>query len=155
VDRDMINIIHYLYHNLRISDDATKQMLNCYGDTTNPLKNSKILEIRGNDWILSQGIIDFISMAEDNLRTFPPRDWVFNYPLNLPPTPQAPRDCFVVMPYGKNWSKNVYDSIAKAARTARYTCNIARDIACMGGIMPQIWEFLGSVRISQGFKWLF
>jgi hypothetical protein len=142
MDRDMINIIHYLYHHRRITDDETKRMLACYADTTDPLKNSQILEISGTDWTMSQGIIDFIRMAEDNLRAFPPRDWVFNYPLNLPPTPGTPRDCFVIMPYGKNWSKSVYDSIAKAARTARYTCNMAKDIASTGGIMQQIWESL-------------
>jgi hypothetical protein len=141
MDRDMINIIHYLYHHGRISDDATKQILACYHDTTDPLKNSQILEIRGNDWTLSRGVIDFIRMAEENLRKFPPEDWVFNYPMNLPPpTPGAPRDCFVLMPYGKNWSRRVQDSIAKSARAARYTCSIARDIASTGGIMQQVWE---------------
>jgi hypothetical protein len=140
MDRDMINIIHYLYHHGKISDGATKQMLGCYVDTTDPLKNSQILEISGNDWTLSRGVIDFVRLSEENLRSFPPRDWIFNYPMNLPPSPGAPRDCFVLMPYGKNWSQGVYDSIAKSARTARYTCNIAKDIASTGGIMQQVWE---------------
>lgn len=142
MDRDMINIIHYLYHHRTISDDATKQMLACYADTTDPLKNSQILEISGNDWTLSRGVIDFIRLSEENLRSFPPRDWVFNYPMNLPPSLGAPRDCFVLMPYGKTWSKRVYDSISKSVRTARYTCNIAKDIASTGGIMQQVWEAL-------------
>jgi hypothetical protein len=73
MDRDMINIIHYLYHHGRIGDDATKNMLQCYGDTTDPLKNSKILEIHGNDWTLSQGVGDFLRLAEENLQSFPPQ----------------------------------------------------------------------------------
>ncbi len=141
MDRDIINIIHYLYHHGVISDHTTKQMLGCYNDTIGPLRNSQILEIRDNDWILSRGVTDFIRMAEENLRSFPPRDWVFNYPMNLPSLAStAPRDCFVLMPYGKNWSQRVYNSIAKSARAARYTCGIARDIASTGGIMQQIWE---------------
>jgi len=56
MDRDMINIIHYLYHHGRISDDATRHMLQCYSDTTGPLANSKILEVNANDWKLSQGL---------------------------------------------------------------------------------------------------
>lgn len=116
MDRDMINIIHYLYHHGRISDDATKNMLQCYADTTDPLKNSKILEIRGNDWILSQGVGDFLRLAEENLQSFPPQDWVFSFPLRVPPPqPNEPRYCFVVMPYGKPWYQRVCDSIKKAA----------------------------------------
>ncbi len=142
MDRDEINIIHYLYHKGVINDAAVKGIISCYIDPVGPLKNSRILEINGADWTLSGGVTDFIRKAEENLRTFPPRDWVFDYPLNLPPTPGAPRDCFVVMPYGKSWSQAVYDSIAKAARTARYTCTMASDIASTGGIMQQIWESL-------------
>jgi len=141
MDRDMINIIHYLYRHGQISDDTTKDMLQCYSDTTDPLKNSKILEIKGNDWRLSQGICDFLRMAEENLTSFPPNDWVFSFPLRLPP-PQAntPRECFVLMPYGKPWYQHVYDSIAKAARLARYTCTVAKDVASTGGIMRQVWD---------------
>jgi hypothetical protein len=137
----MINIIHYLYHHGRISDDATKNMLQCYADTTDPLKNSKILEIRGNDWILSQGVGDFLRLAEENLQSFPPQDWVFSFPLRVPPPqPNEPRYCFVVMPYGKPWYQRVCDSIKKAAISERYTCAVAKDIASSGGIMRQVWD---------------
>jgi hypothetical protein len=140
MDRDMINIIHYLYHRGTISDDAAHRMLGCPHDTVAPLKDSLILATSGSDWTLSPGVVDFIRRAEENMRSFPLRDWVFNYPMNVPPAPGAPRDCFVLMPYGKNWSQPVYDSIARSARAARYTCGIARDIANTGGIMQQIWE---------------
>jgi hypothetical protein len=141
MDRDMINIVHYLYHHGRISDDATKKMLQCYADTTDPLKNSKILEISGNDWKLSEGVGDFLRLAEENLQSFPPQDWVFSFPLRVPPPqPNAPRDCFVLMPYGKAWYQRVYDAIAKAARSARYTCTVAKDIASSGGVMRQVWD---------------
>src|SRR5262249_364117 len=135
------NIIHYLYRHTRISDRDTKRKLACYRHTTDQLKNSPIIELRRNHLILSRGVIDFICMAEENLRSFPPRDWVFNYPMTLPsPTSGSPRNCFVLMPYGKNWFQHVYDSIAKSALAARYTCSIARDIASTGGIMQQVWE---------------
>jgi hypothetical protein len=141
MDRDMINIVHYLYHHGKISDEATKNMLQCYADTTDPLKNSGILEISGNDWTLSQGVVDFLRMAEENLQNFPPQEWVFNYPLSVPPPqPNAPRECFVLMPYGNNWYQRVYDTIAKSARSARYTCTVAKDIASSGGIMRQVWN---------------
>jgi hypothetical protein len=143
MDRDMINIIHYLYHHGVISDNATKQMLQCYADSTDPLKNSNILKIKGTDWKLSPGVADFIRMAEENLGSFPPRDWVFSHPLkDTPAGPGAPRDCFVLMPYGPPWFQTVYDRISQAARAARYTCKIARDIARAGGIMSQIWDAL-------------
>lgn len=75
MDRDMVNIIHYLYHHGKISNDAAEAMLKCYGDTKTPLMNSKILETSGNDWKLSPGVCDFLRVAEENLQSFPPQDW--------------------------------------------------------------------------------
>jgi hypothetical protein len=141
MDRDMINIIHYLYHHGAITDDATKKMLDCYADTTGPLQNSNILKIEGNEWTLSRGVTDFIRMAEENLQVFPPRDWIFNVPLKVPPPARGtPRICFVIMPYGPSWFQSIYDAISHAARAARYTCSIANDIASAGGIMNQVWD---------------
>jgi hypothetical protein len=141
MDRDMVNIIHYLYHHGVISDEATKQLLHCYHDTVEPLKNSRILSIKANEWKLSPGVADFIRLAEANLQSFPPRDWIFNVPLNAPlPSAGAPRHCFVLMPYGPQWSRAVADGISRAARGVRYTYSIAKDVASTGGVMQQVWE---------------
>jgi hypothetical protein len=139
----MINIINYLYHHTVISNDATKRMLNCYEDTVRPLENTHVLSIKGADWELAPGVTAFIRMAEENLESFLPRDWVFSYRLKDPPAgPAAPRGCFVLMPYGPSWFQTVYDTISRTARTARYTCKIARDIARARGIVSQIWDAL-------------
>lgn len=140
MDRDMVNIIHYLYHHGTIEDEQTKRILNCIADTIQPLERVGVLTETKNGIELAPSVMGFLKLAEENLRTFPVTDWVFAHCLSDPPgDANAPRRCFVAMPYGLSWFQRVKATLTAAAEQAGYETEISSDVARAGAIVGQVW----------------
>lgn len=98
LDKDMVNILGYLYHNGKISDEATKQPLHCYYDTVGPLQRGGVVSVNNGEWELAPGVLGFLKLADMSLNTSPPKDWIFGKPIRNPVSqPEPKKKCFLAM----------------------------------------------------------
>ena len=147
LDKDMVNIISYLYHHGRITDEATKQILHCYWDTVGPLQDGGVVSVKNGEWELAPGVLGFLKLADASLKSFPPKDWIFGGPINNPlsrPEPQT--KCFLAIPYGPEWYTTVKNAVEGAVKTATYDFKIA-DSSKPGDIMHQVWELIRQAHV--------
>lgn len=139
LDKDMVNIISYLYHHGKITDEATKEILHCYWDTIHPLRISEVVSIKNEERELAPGVLGFLKLADASLNTFPPMDWICGGPISNPLSrPQPKKKCFLAVPYGPKWFTTVRNVIKAAVETAGYDFEIASGISKPGDIMQQV-----------------
>lgn len=146
-NREMINIINHLYVEQPLADQKKKEILHCYDDRVIPLTQRGVVTEVSEKWELSPGVIGLLTMAEESLENFPPKNWLFGSPLRDPlaePTPKMA--CFVAMPYRPSWSPSVRNLLKQAIKDSGYEFDIA-DVSKPGVIMHQVWRSIRSAHV--------
>jgi hypothetical protein len=137
MDRDVVNLIHYLRWNVNINWSEAHSWLFCQQDT--PVDAD--IYLTGNKDQLPEPIRHFAREVDDQLRDFPKSDFMFGYPLDLlPRQPGEQRICFVAMPYGEDWFEEVKQVIIGAGVLNNFNCIISLDMRTPGKVIEQIWQ---------------
>lgn len=143
IDRDVVNLIHYLRWNVRVNWGDAHSWLFCEQDT--PVDADRYLTGEGDQ--LPDPLRDLVRDVDEQLRDFPKQDFLFGYPLNEPPRlPGDQRACFVAMPYGHKWFEPVKQTIIDAGKARDFECIVSLDMATAGQIVHQVW---GEIRRSE------
>ncbi len=138
---DSMKVLHALFRRGSISEAEQKRLdLKCDPDTLAFLIGSGfVLKAKeaGAPWTLNPVLNAFITELEGNFDQFPPRDFLFQFPM-LERYPD-PAEIFIAMPYGPVWFEKVKGAIERASRAAGYTPTIGNNIQATGFIMDQVW----------------
>jgi hypothetical protein len=147
MDRDVVNALHYLLKvqkKIDCTDLHQRKIIWCEPDTPSDLQ--MFTQNFGAEFWLSDELIRFLNAVEDQLANLPKPDFVFSFPLKLPPRqPGEPRPCFVSMPYGPDWFEPVKQTIISAAGKlsavgkTNFNVEVSKDLAQPGTITDQIW----------------
>jgi len=138
MDRDVVNLIHNLRWNVTVDWGKAQDWLFCHEDT--PVDTHQYLE-NGNQ--LPIPLRSFVLEVDKQLRDFPKKDFVFGYPLDVPPRkPGEARPCFIAMPYGPDWFTSVHQTILDAGKAANFDCVLSLNMASAGQIVEQVWQQL-------------
>jgi hypothetical protein len=140
MDRDVVNVIHYLRWKVKMDWGAARAWLFCDLDT--PVDAQHYLTDGGDE--LPESLRLFVREVDGQLRDFPKRDFMFGYPLDeMPRQPGARRACFVAMPYGeKEWFESVKQTVIDAGSAKNFECLVSLDMSAAGQIIEQIWRQL-------------
>lgn len=139
IDRDVVNLIHYLRWEVKVNWGQAYSWLFCDEDT--PVDAETYLT--PNKEKLRVHLRPFIREVDDQLRDFPKADFMFGYPLDeRPRKPKERRPCFVAMPYGVKWFEPVKQTILDAGKAKRFDCVVSLDMRAAGEIVKQIWRQL-------------
>ena len=141
MDRDIVNIIHYLYRHGPMDWSDLSMVAWCDEDSKPDIR--KYLDPQELRMALPDQLIAFLKAVEIQMSTLPKPDFAFGYPLKKPVRSAGElRPCYAVMPYSKPWSTSVKQTIKKAAESAGYSCEITGDLPTPGEIVGQIWQGL-------------
>ena len=144
MDRDVVNLIHYLRWKVTINWGDARSWLFCGQDT--PVDARPYLTNSGDE--LPDPLRHFVREVDEQLRDFPKADFMFGYPLEQLPRQHGERRlCFVAMPYGGNWFGSVKQTIIEAGAAKNFECVVSLDMATAGQIIDQIWQQLRRAEI--------
>lgn len=139
MDRDVVNLIHWLRWKVRVDWGDARSWLFCDEDT--PVDAGHYLTSGGDQ--LPEPLRHFVRDVDNQLRDFPKADFMFGYPLDkMPRQPGERRPCFVAMPYGGNWFEVVRQTIIDAGAANHFDCVVSLNMATAGQIIEQIWQQL-------------
>jgi hypothetical protein len=139
IDRDVVNVFHYLRWKVKIVWIEAQPWLFCPDDTP---KDAEPYLTRKKDQLRAPLRL-FIRDVDEQLRYFPKPDFMFGYPLDAPlRQPGDQRPCFVAMPYGEDWFESVKQTILNAGKAKRFDCVVSLDMSTAGQIVEQIWQQL-------------
>lgn len=138
IDRDVVNLIHYLRWQVRVDFGDAAQWLFCPEDT--PPDADQYLDQSGDR--LHPSMRQFVRAVDEQLEVFPTEDFLFGYPLaEKPRKPGDVRAAFVVMPYS-NFDKfeAIKDTIIDAGAKHNFRCEVSLDSRAGGNVVSQIWR---------------
>jgi hypothetical protein len=135
MDRDVVNLIHFMYHHGPIDWSRDRPLVWCGADTPPAV-----------DGFLEQGALPlqlyrFLKAVDEQMSNLPMPDYVFSFPLKNPPRREGDaRPCFVAMPYRVPWFRDVADAVRDVAAARGFDAEISGDLATPGPIPDQIWQ---------------
>ena len=136
MDKDVVNLIHYLRWNVRVEWSDVANLLFCNPDT--PTDAAAYLADDGKS--LPEPLRRFVLAVDQQLNRLPKTDFVFSFPLSEPlRQPGARRPSFLAMPYGFGWFEPVKARILAAAKAENFHCQVSIDMSNPGHILDQIW----------------
>jgi len=140
MDRDVVNLIHYLHWDVIIDWSQPHDWLFCGNDT--PVDASNFL-VGANNQIPKQ-LRDFVIAVDQQMKGLPSEDFMFGYPITgeRPRTRGTLRPCFVAMPYRPTWFEAVKQTVMNACLATDFECIVSLEMATAGKIEDQIWEQL-------------
>ena len=139
IDRDVVNLIHYLRWQVRVDWGQAHSWLFCGTDT--PVDAQQYLTDEGDR--LPNPSRQLVRDVDEQLSNFPKAEFLFGYPLDkMPRQPGEPRPGFVAMPYGESWFAPVQQTIIEAGAAKNFDCIVSLNMATAGPIVQQIWQQL-------------
>jgi hypothetical protein len=135
MDRDVVSLIHFMYHHGPIDWSQHRPLVWCGADTP------PALDAYLDDRALPPQLYRFLKAVDEQMSNLPRPDYVFSFPLkNLPRAQGDRRPCFVAMPYRVPWFRTVADAVRDAATASGFDAEISGDLATPGPIPDQIWQ---------------
>ena len=136
---DSIMLLHFLYRNGPVEPEAVRALeLRCAGDTLGHLQEFIERDAAGR-LSLNPIIFKLLGELEGNLGTFPPQNWLFQFPLADRYDAQRPM-LFVAMPFGPEWSASVQQAVERAAAACGFRAVRGDATLSAGTIMNQVWD---------------
>jgi hypothetical protein len=139
MDRDVVNLIHFLYQHGAADWGAMRELLWCSQDTLPPARAFMTSDERR----LPDQLISFIKAIEEQVAGLPRPEFAFGYPLSQPlRRPGEARRGFVAMPYTVHWFETVKETILDAGAAAGFRLVVSLDMGRPGAIVDQVWAEL-------------
>ena len=136
MDKDVVNLIHYLRWHVSVDWNDLAQILFCELDT--PTDAAHYLASNGKT--LPEALRRFVLDVDQQLTSLPRADFMFSFPLSEPQrSPGDQRHGFLAMPYGFDWFAPVKEVIVDAAEAENFYCEVSKDMYSPGHILDQIW----------------
>lgn len=136
MDKDVVNLIHYLRWNVNVHWSDVANLLFCNTDT--PTDAAAYLADDGKS--LPEALRRFVLAVDAQLKSLPKADFMFSFPLSEPlRQPHQQRPSFLAMPYGFAWFEPVKAKILAAAEAESFHCQVSKDMSNPGHILDQIW----------------
>ena len=149
MDRDQVNLIHYLYQGdpgrrideaLVYGDGSTPPLCWCGPDTMVPLFNNQFVSIEAGEISANGPVMGFVDAVEQQLRRLPGPDFMFGYPISAPIRHEADRrPAFLAIPYRDRFD-GVKAAVLDTADTCGFDCEVTGDLANPGTIIDQVWQ---------------
>jgi len=138
--KDSVSVLHFLYRNGPIGPEMIQALeLRCTPDTISYLEDRAFV-IRDRDGLMNLHAIvrRLCDDLEGNLGTFPPRDWLFQFPLA---ERHGTRELFLAMPFSKEFDV-VRTVMEHAAASEGFAAKRGDEEQQAGIIMNQVWDYI-------------
>jgi len=138
---DSVTVLQFLYRNGPIGPEMIRALeLRCFPDTISFLETDRQYVVRdqAGQMNLHPMVRRLCDDLEGNLKTFPPQDWLFQFPLaDQYRTPEL----FLAMPFDPKFDV-VRSAMEGAATAAGFVATRGDDTRQPGTIMHQVWEYI-------------
>ena len=149
MDRDQVNLIHYLYQGdpgRRIAeaqiygDGSAAPLCWCGPDTMVPLFNNQFVQVDAGEVTANPQVMGFVDAVETQLRNLPRPDFMFGYPISAPIRHEGDaRPAFLAIPYRDRFD-GVKAAVLEVAKACGFNCEVTGDLSAPGNIMDQVWQ---------------
>ena len=149
MDRDQVNLIHYLYQGDPSSvlseqqlydNSVTEPLVWCGPDTLMPMDQQDLVIRDGDEVKPNPVVMGLVDAIEGQLRNLPRPDFMFGYPISAQIRHEGdPRPAFLAIPYRTEF-EGVKKAVQDAASARGFDCEVTGDLSNPGTVMDQVWQ---------------
>ena len=149
MDRDQVNLIHYLYQGDPSSvlseqqlydNSVTEPLVWCGPDTLMPMDQQDLVIRDGDEVKPNPVVMGLVDAIEGQLRNLPRPDFMFGYPISAQIRHEGdPRPAFLAIPYRAEFD-GVKNTVLTAAENCNFDCEVTGDLNDTGTVIDHVWQ---------------